>query len=604
MIIHMPDNIFSKFDMFRNYFIKKIGACFLAFFFTLSVTYIAPKPKTSEAFFGSIALAVKEYGLDGVAKYIAKRMLQMITRDTVNWINSGFNGSPGFITNPDRFALQVGDAAFNEFLSDETLNFLCSPFRANITAALRISYIGDVQYRCTLEDAGRNLQNFYDDFSQGGWDTWFTVTQNTANMPFGAYWEAQNTLYARIGSSQQTWQQKQDWGNGILSWDECTDPNGIIEFDTEFETQQTEFGPLTTPTGQANSRVRKKTPQECPAEYLESRTPGSLIENQLSNVFGSGILELGVGDEINEIIGALLDQFTIKLFNSSKGLFGLNNKIGDNPGRVISQVNYDNILEPDDPDVAEYCGSQREGFYPTATLKVGGDATFTTNRRDVTVQPGDVVTYSWCGANANQYASSYTVRQDLSSGCTSTGGNIPWIAQNAYGEQSATVGAEQSGCVYEITYAARNTAMFDELTGNTTTETVESKIIVRVGNTNPPAVAGQCTISEVTSTNLFAAANQISQEITGSVSVIGQLITIESSNGSVELMPVNPSGVSESIRSQVANQIGCDSTSNLTFVVFQVSNPNALPPEMLIQLGSQRPNQILVVIDSVGGTSN
>lgn len=586
----------TKFDMFRSNFAKKIGALVIAIFFVFSAVYVVPQPKTSEAFFASWGLIIKEYGLDGVAKIIAKRMLQMITRDTVNWINSGFQGSPGFVTNPERFALQVGDAAFNEFLSDEALDFLCSPFRVNIRFALRTSYIGDINYRCTLDDVGVNLQNFYNDFSQGGWTGWFSVTQNTAHMPFGAYLEAQNELYARIGSSQQTWQRKQDWGNGLLSWDECTDPTGIVEFDTEFETQETQFGPLNVPTGETNTRVRKKTPQECPAEYLESRTPGTVIQSQLTDVFGSGIQDLAVADEINEIIGALLDQFTIKLFNSSKGLFGLNNKLTDDPGRTINQVGLDSVLEPEDPALANYCGSFREGFLPTATLEIGGDATFTTNRRDVTVQPGDVVTYSWCGANANQYASSYTVRQDLSSGCADTGVNVPWIAQTAYGEQSATVGAEQAGCAYEITYASRNTAMYDELTGNTTTETSESKIIVRVGNTTPPPVAGQCTISEVTPDNLLAAANQLAQEVAGGVFVRGTIINIVSSNGSVDLLPVSPSGVAESIQAQVASQIGCTSTSNLTFVVFQVDNPNALPPEMLAQLGTERPNQILVVL--------
>ncbi|PIR37278.1 MAG: hypothetical protein COV34_03595 [Candidatus Zambryskibacteria bacterium CG10_big_fil_rev_8_21_14_0_10_42_12] len=592
----------NMFTVYKSNIAKKFTAFIFSFLVVCSATYIVPKPKPTDAFFASWGLIIKEYGLDGVAKFIAKRMLQMITRDTVNWINGGFQGGPGFVTNPERFALQISDATFNDFLdhashcyTDPTTgervcepleDLLCSPFRVNIQLALRSSYIGDVQYRCDLQDVVGNLQDFYDDFDNGGWAGWFTITQNRANMPFGAFWEAQNELDARIGTRQSTWQKKQDWGDGFLSWDVCSATRTRIDYD-----------PVTLQEIRTEEKV---SPNECPPYALETGTPGSIIQNQLVDVFGSNVAELEVADEINEIIGALLNQFTLKLFNSAQGLFGLKNKIDDNPGRVISQVNLDSVLEPEDPALANYCGSYREGFMPTATLEIGGDATFTTNRRDVTVQPGDVVTYSWCGANANQYASSYTVRTDLSSGCADNGTHVPWIAQNAYGEQSATVGAEQIGCAYEITYAARNTGTEDPLTGELTTESAESRIIVRVGTTTPPPVAGQCTISEVTPENLVAAASQIGDEIAGGVFVRGNIINIVSSNGSVDLTPVSPSGVAESIQQQVASQIGCTSTSNLTFVVFQVSNPDALPPEMLTQLGTERPNQILVVIDSVG----
>lgn len=595
----------KKISVFRRVMTQKILASFLALFFVVQLVYVVPPPKTTEAFFSSWGLIIKEYGLDGAANFISQRLLRMITRDTVNWINSGFQGSPGFVQNPGRLAIEAADSAFNVFLSSEDIDLLCSPFRVNIQLALRSQYLGDnPRFRCTIDDVLNNAQAFYRDFNQGGWRGWFTITQTRGNTPFGAYIEAEGELLRRINVNQETLADKLDWGRGILSFDTCVDTTPVQVAVPQFETIQTEFGPINRPTGEVIYESRPRTLQECAPESIQTQTPGTVIEGQLIDVFGSGVAKLEAADEINEIIGALLDQFTIKLFNSAGGLFGLKNKLDDNPGRVISPVTLENALDPEDPTLANYCGSFREGFLPSATLNIGGDATFTTNRRDVTVQPGDVITYSWCGANANQYASSYTVRNDLSNGCADSGTNVPWIAQNGYGVQSATVGAEQIGCAYEITYAARNTAAEDPLTSNLTTQSAESKIIVRVGETRPPVVVGQCTISEVTIDNLAAATTQINQEIGGVANTIGNSIMITSSNGTVQLTPVSPSGVAQSIQTQVANQIGCTETSNLTFVVFQVDNPNQLPPEILNQLGSERPNQILVVLDSVGTQTN
>ena len=50
---------------------------------------------------------IKEYVLDGLAWHIAKIMVQQITASTVQWINSGFSGSPSFLTNPEGYFANV-----------------------------------------------------------------------------------------------------------------------------------------------------------------------------------------------------------------------------------------------------------------------------------------------------------------------------------------------------------------------------------------------------------------------------------------------------------------------------------------------------------------
>src|SRR4051812_20672750 len=52
----------------------------------------------------SYYLEYKESVLDGLAWTVAKSALSTLTTDVVNWINTGFSGSPSFVTNPLGFA--------------------------------------------------------------------------------------------------------------------------------------------------------------------------------------------------------------------------------------------------------------------------------------------------------------------------------------------------------------------------------------------------------------------------------------------------------------------------------------------------------------------
>lgn len=102
-------------------------------------------------------------------------------------------------------------------------------------------------------------------------------------------------------------------------------------------------------------------------------------------------------------------------------------------------------------------------------------------------------------------------------------------------------------------------------------------------------------------TDLREAGLKLSEEVSGKVgySPDGHL-TIESSNGFVLLTPViDSTDIDEMIRTQITEIIGCEGTTDLSYWVFDVSDPTQLPPEMLNLLGPERPNQILVVLGSI-----
>jgi len=242
------------------------------------------------------SLWIKEWTLDGIFHGLAKLVLKSMTQSILNWINSGFQGSPAFASNLkalllERIGLAVGDFIYN----DPNLNFLCSPFQLDVKIALATSFqesadgaLGGSQ--CTINDVSDNVEGFLNGaFSEGGWDGWFELTQNPTNTPTGALLAAETEMYARIIDEQNNVIQELDWGNGFLSFKVCD-------------------------VADAASGAGKK---------CDITTPGSVIANQINKSLGAGQDALISADEINEVIGALFAQLAKQALIGLGGLLGL-----------------------------------------------------------------------------------------------------------------------------------------------------------------------------------------------------------------------------------------------------------------------------------------
>ena len=64
------------------------------------------------------ALGVKEYFLDGIAHAIARAIVSSMVASLVDWINSGFQGSPAFITDLQGFLLETLDKKAFEIIEE------------------------------------------------------------------------------------------------------------------------------------------------------------------------------------------------------------------------------------------------------------------------------------------------------------------------------------------------------------------------------------------------------------------------------------------------------------------------------------------------------
>ncbi len=307
---------------------------------------------------------IKNWVLDGLAWHIAKMIVQRITASVVQWINSGFSGSPSFLTNPAGFFSDLGDQITGDFIANTgILSGLCSPFNIDVRLSLALGQAGYGQvekYTCTLSSVINNVKHstvdgasiggfMKGDFKQGGWPAFIEVSRPTNNIS-GAYLKAHSDLLQRTGQKQSAKQQELVQGSGFLSWQECKEVsaaqvqsvaeasaqvNNIAGTKSSFANQSpgqiySGTGFLTDNTSLASQtglNTGKASPQAVMAyqnsgqgsisqsptsagayKSCETKTPGSVINGQLEKVLGSGVDQLNLADSINEIVDALIGQ--------------------------------------------------------------------------------------------------------------------------------------------------------------------------------------------------------------------------------------------------------------------------------------------------------
>jgi hypothetical protein len=237
--------------------------------------------RIKEAGISVLGVPVPGTSLDSIATTILKRSLEAIANSTVDWINSGFDGNPTFVTDPGQHFLNIADSVAGEYIEGAGLSGLCSPFQASIRISLQQNYMRSTgrssasNSQCTLTGIVGNIENFYQDFSEGGWAGWLSMTQNDNNNPYGAYIKAEIELDSRLANVLKIEEDQLNWGQGFLS---TKGPDGQI------------------------------------------RTPGTVIEGQLQNVLGTGVRQLELADEFDEIIGALVSQLLQRTVFSQGGL--------------------------------------------------------------------------------------------------------------------------------------------------------------------------------------------------------------------------------------------------------------------------------------------
>ena len=249
---------------------------------------------------------IKEELLDGLVNIAAKAAIKQLTRQMVNFITGANDGNPTFITNPVEFLVGLQEKAFDDF-TNHTLNNVPEILKNDLINLISTDFSSSFENfaRGTLppglEDP--NSGEYERALESGGWDEWITITQNPYNNAYGLFLKSRAELQKRIASVQSTELIKANWFDGWLS---LTDENGNIT------------------------------------------TPGGMIEDQLTNVLGSGVRQLELADEFNEIISALASVVIDEITKSGEGFFKIQEQATCNVqdcetglDRITTATNYD-----------------------------------------------------------------------------------------------------------------------------------------------------------------------------------------------------------------------------------------------------------------------
>lgn len=244
----------------------------------------------------------KENVLDGIGWAIAKRIVSGMIRSLINWVNSGFQGSPSFVSDLKGFLLNIADEEIGRFIQNnlgDVGSFICSPFRLDVQISVAMQYAqgrsGQTAPTCTLSGIVGNIRGFIEGIDPGGGlSDWMTITATPQTYtPYGSILNAQVEARARLINAQGQVLKEVDWGDGFLSQKICEAVEGGS-------------------TGSSCSISK----------------PGRVIADQLNKALGAGQDALIEADEINELIAALLGQLANRALTGVAGLLGLSGGTG------------------------------------------------------------------------------------------------------------------------------------------------------------------------------------------------------------------------------------------------------------------------------------
>lgn len=256
-----------------------------------------------------------------VTRNIAKLMLQQITNSVVNWINSGFNGSPSFVQNPTQFLQKTADQIAGQYIQSSALSFLCSPFQLQVKIAIAQSYANrSGAGSCTLTQVSNNITGFMrGTFSTaGGWPAFLSFTSIPTNNPYGAF------IYASAGISGATSRAQNQvrtdllQGSGFLSFQQKV-PGSCV---TTSNPPAPSLNKSVTEIAGPNQSGQATQYQVC--DYVTT-TPGRVIADSLGATQKSTLDQLTLAKSFDEIISALINQLMVRTLQG-----GLSNLSGQN----------------------------------------------------------------------------------------------------------------------------------------------------------------------------------------------------------------------------------------------------------------------------------
>ncbi len=288
--------------------------------------------------------------LKPLAKIMIITLIRNIGSSIVDWVNSGFNGSPSFVTDLQGTLLDAADEAAGTFIEGSELGFLCNDFGFKIRLALALRYSQSFRQRsqCTLTKIGNNIETN----GGAGWDNFLQVTTEPQNNEYGAFIIADSELAARMAKASGIQEKTIGFGQGFLSFSTCDDletqeeanqrylqdfkADGSSGSGVQVQTTNVNANSFGKYDAQGNQISAGTTDTKTKTVFSNSatpicrkktiKTPGSVIAGKLNSTFAQGDIQAAVATEIDDVIAATMNQLAQKVITGAKGLLGLSRK--------------------------------------------------------------------------------------------------------------------------------------------------------------------------------------------------------------------------------------------------------------------------------------
>ncbi len=262
-----------------------------------------------------IAKWVRGYVTETLKDVLVHKLIQQ----TIGWIQG--NGKPKFITNWKSFLGDVANQAGGDFLYRINPK-LCTSFGPMIRVALTpVTTAPDKGITCTLDQVMSNVQDFYDNFSNGGWIAYGATLQPSNNF-FGAYMQASDMLMVEKAQKTQAKESEAKSSSGFLGTKMCTkweyrapqaDPTDPAYISC---INQCKLSPVVD----CEKECAPQGPPQKVCVEEKTTTPGDMVAKALGDLPGAPLQRIVNAQDITALVNALVNAAMSKLVSAAKNI--------------------------------------------------------------------------------------------------------------------------------------------------------------------------------------------------------------------------------------------------------------------------------------------
>lgn len=304
---------------------------------------------------------------DGLAYALAKQQLVSMTKSTMNWVNSGFNGDPMYVRNINSLTNSIegtilqkevdlfknspaggGDYPYGRnFALSQISSFKFGQNPNNLLKQNLSNYLGG-------DGTGRYVESYTNNFSLGGWNGWLAFTQMPQNNPLGFNMIASQNLADKQNKEVTNTKAELSQNGGFLDQKKCVaygisenkaadnsikqqeqvvlandanllkkaqnsmqadcrkDLNGLNcaqstdsykQINNKYQTEADAYARKYSATDGA---IQGQDIKDC--TKFETVTPGGLIKDKVSKYLNSGETQLELADSLNEVLYSIFSN--------------------------------------------------------------------------------------------------------------------------------------------------------------------------------------------------------------------------------------------------------------------------------------------------------